>query len=55
MIPMSLKDIILNFLLDTLRVPTDILKSLVDKADTDRDGFVSMRELYDIYRRYRNG
>ena len=46
-------DWLLNLLLDNLRVSTDTLKSMVDEADTDRDGHVTMRELYDRYRMWR--
>ena len=46
-------DWLLNLLLDNLRVSTDTLKSMVDDADTDRDGFVTMRELYDRYRMWK--
>lgn len=46
-------DWLLNLLLDNLRVSTDTLRSMVDEADTDRDGFVTMRELYDRYREWR--
>lgn len=46
-------DWLLNLLLDNLRVSTDTLKGMVDEADTDRDGFVTMRELYDRYREWR--
>lgn len=46
-------DWLLNLLLDNLRVSTDTLKGMVDEADTDKDGFVTMRELYDKYRRWK--
>lgn len=47
------KDMIINFLLDRLKVPTEDLKALVDKADTDKDGYISIRELYDQYRKWK--
>lgn len=51
---MGIKDLLINLLLDGLRVRTEALKSLVDEADLDRDGYVSMRELYDAYRKWRH-
>lgn len=44
---------LLNLLLDTLKVPTGTLKALVDDADTDKDGYISMRELYDRYKEWK--
>lgn len=52
---MGLKDTIINLLLDTLRVPTSTLKDLVDAGDTDQDGYISLRELYVIYRKWKDG
>lgn len=46
---------LVNLLLDNVRVPTDTLITLVNEADTDGDGFITMRELYDRYREWRDG
>ena len=48
------KDYLINLLLDNMRVPTNTLIALVEKADTNKDGFISMRELYDAYREWRD-
>ena len=47
------KDYLINLLLDNMRVPTETLITLVEQADTNKDGFVSMRELYDKYKEWR--
>lgn len=52
---MTIRDFFLNLFLDSLRVPTDTLKGLVDDADADQDGFITLRELYAIYRKWKNG
>lgn len=51
---MGLKDAIIEWLMDSVRVPTDDLKTMVDSADRDKDGFISMRELYSIYKEWRS-
>lgn len=51
---MGLKDTLINLLLDSLKVPTETVVDLVEKADADEDGFISARELYDTYKRWRN-
>lgn len=52
---MTIRDFFLNLFLDSLRVPTDTLKDLVDVADADQDGFITIRELYAMYRKWKNG
>lgn len=52
---MGLKDFIVNLLLDSLKVPTETVVDLVGRADADKDGFITARELYDAYKRWRNG
>ncbi len=51
---MGLKDAIIAWLLDSVRVPTDDVKDMVETADRDKDGYISMRELYEAYREWRH-
>lgn len=51
---MGIKDAILDWLLDSVRIPTDTVIVMVGDADADRDGYISMRELYDAYRKWRS-
>ena len=47
------KDLLLNLLLDNVAIPCDVAKDLIDRADTNSDGKIMMRELYDAYKRWR--
>ena len=47
------KDAILNLFLDNIAVPCDTVKDLVDKADANNDGLVTLREFYEVYRRWK--
>ena len=47
------KDLLLNLLLDNIAIPCDVAKDLIDRADTNGDGQITMRELYDAYKRWR--
>lgn len=49
------KDTIINLLLDNVAVPCDVAKELVDRADLDKDGLITLRELYRIYRMWKDG
>lgn len=49
------KETIINLLLDNIALPCDIAKELIDKADTNKDGSITLREFYNIYKRWRNG
>lgn len=48
-------DWLLNLLLDNVAIPCNIAKELIDTADTDGDGRITMRELYYHYRMWRDG
>lgn len=49
------KETLINLLLDNIAVPCDIAKSLIDKADLDKDGQITLREFYKIYRMWKDG
>ena len=51
---MTIRDFFLNLFLDTLRVPTATLKDLVDAGDVDQDGYITLRELYEAYRKWKD-
>lgn len=47
------KETILNLLLDNIAVPCDVAKDLIDKADLDGDGKITLREFYQAYRMWK--
>ena len=49
------KQVLLNLLLDNIALPCDVAKELIDKADTNKDGLITIRELYQIYRKWKDG
>lgn len=49
-----LKDWIINLLLDGIRIPSGLLHEWIDAADTDGDGDISLREVYDRYRKWKD-
>lgn len=44
---MSMKDAIIEFLLDNVRVPISTLEAVLDSLDADEDGYISLREVYE--------
>ena len=49
------KDLLLNLLLDNIALPCDVVKDLIDRADLDGDGQITLREFYKIYRMWKDG
>lgn len=49
------KETLLNLLLDNVAVPCDVAKELIDRADLDGDGRITLREFYKIYRMWKDG
>lgn len=49
-----IKEFLINLLLDNIALPCDIAKALIDKADLDKDGMITLREFYTIYKRWQN-
>ena len=45
---MGLKDLIIGFLLDGIKVPKALLVEHIDEIDADHDGYISMREVWDV-------
>lgn len=41
---------LLNLLLDNVALPCDVAKELIDLADKDGDGRITLREFYRTYR-----
>lgn len=50
---MGVKDWIIDILLDSLKVPVETVQQLVGEADLDKDGYITLRELYKAYRRWK--
>ena len=50
-----IKEFILNLLLDNIAMPCDVAKDMIDLADTNSDGQITLRELYGIYRVWKDG
>lgn len=44
---MGIKDAIIDWLLDNVRVPSSHLVEIIETIDTDEDGYLSLREVYD--------
>lgn len=44
---MGIKDAIVDWLLDNVRVPSAVLVDVINEIDTDEDGYISLREVYD--------
>ena len=42
------KETLLNLLLDNVALPCDVVKDLIDRADTNGDGQITLREFYEI-------
>lgn len=51
---MTLKETILNLLLDNIAMPCDIAKDLIDRADANGDGKITLREFYKVYRMWKD-
>lgn len=49
------KETIINLLLDNVAIPCDVAKGLIDRADLNGDGQITIREFYQIYRRWKDG
>lgn len=49
-----LRDWIINLLLEGVRIPVSSLQALIDTLDEDRDGMISLREIYQYYRNWRD-
>jgi len=47
------KDLLINLLLDNVAVPCDVAKDLIDRADTNGDGRITLREFYQSYRDFK--
>lgn len=43
---MGIKDAIVSWLLDNVRVPSAVLVDVINEIDTDKDGYISLREVY---------
>lgn len=50
---MGLKDAIISWLFDNIRISQYKVNELVNIADRDKDGFITMRELYQTYTEWR--
>ena len=50
-----IKEILINLLLDNIALPCDVAKDMIDRADTNSDGLITLRELYGIYREWKDG
>ena len=49
------KEALINLLLDTLKIPDETVQELVPKADLDGDGYISVKEFYEQYRKWKHG
>lgn len=43
---MGIKDAIVEWLLDNVRVPSAVLVDVINEIDADKDGYISLREVY---------
>lgn len=50
---MTIRDLLVNLLIDGLAVPTETVKDLVDKADANGDGLITLREFYKAFRKWK--
>lgn len=48
-----IKDLLVNLLIDGLAVPTETVKALIDKADANGDGLITLKEFYHAYRMWK--
>ena len=52
---MGVKDWLIDLLLDSLKIPVETVQDMAGKADLDGDGFITLRELYQLYKEWKHG
>ena len=48
-----LRDLLVNLLIDGLAIPTETVKALIDKADANGDGLITLKEFDHAYRMWK--